>query len=235
MSDSFAAPYDGLADNLKATILRTWRNKTPNNANFGWQLGFLGVKNEMSLMDLLQKMDKAGHLQVVKEVHARCARVAGLWERIHEITGIWNLAAGDMVSSGFNYTCIDADGMLAFMRDSGKGGRNFCEDDPSTTVHGPRDCFREMITAGPGLHVCITHKDKRAGNNPHDIHIDVWQVVCKRKENGQCDYSYWNGQFWNHIKEAGPWAVKKKAAETLKAMGEAQKNLPPDFYRGPKY
>ena len=70
---------------------------------------------------------------------------------------------GHNISQGFNFLCDKPDDLLKLLR----GSSLFCEDDPTTTVHGPRDCFREIITAGSGLHVCVVRPASRQTHH-HD-------------------------------------------------------------------
>jgi len=149
--ENFPPPYDALPDPLKQTILRTYREKTTDNSYFGWELGFKGVNSKSTIADLLKSLDSNGHLGVIKEVYNRCLILPSLWPQIRDILGIWTYEAGAQVSQGFNFTCDAPDMALKLMRSTNL----FCEDDPTTAVHGPRDCFRELIKAGPGLHVCI--------------------------------------------------------------------------------
>src|SRR5262249_6115939 len=54
---------------------------------------------------------------------------------------------------------------------------SFCRD--KIAVHGPRDCFREIVADGEGLHICITQPAAR-GTEHCDCHIDEHQQgqVC---------------------------------------------------------
>ena len=219
--DFIPPPYDKLPEPLKATIRRTYNNKTKDNNNFAWEMGFKGVKEELTLGEVLKKLEDNGHLDVIKAIYNRSLVEPKLWPSIKEILNIWTYAAGNQISQGFNYTCDNPDMALVDMRATNK----FCEDDPTTTVHGPRDCFRELITAGEGLHVCITRKEARATED-HDIHIDKHQVICKKKANGQCDYSYFNQNFADHMKDVIPWWLDKQ----LKKLPDFK---PPE--RGPKW
>jgi hypothetical protein len=159
-------------------------------------------------------------LAVVRDVCARCAKESKLWPFIQTVIGPWTYAAGHNISQGFNFLCDKPDDLLKLLR----GSSLFCEDDPTTTVHGPRDCFRELITAGSGLHVCVVRSASRQTHR-HDIHIDKFQTVCKRKADGSCDYQYWNSNFTNHMQDVVPWflteVAPKKVGEAVKKVGEA--------------
>jgi hypothetical protein len=220
--DHIPPPYDTLPEPLKATIRRTYNNKTKDNSNFAWEMGFKDVKEELTLGEVLKKLEDNGHLDVIKAVYNRSLIEPKLWPSIKEILNIWTYAGGNQISQGFNYTCDTPDTSLLDMRASNR----FCEDNPSTTVHGPRDCFRELITAGEGLHVCITRKDARGTEN-HDIHIDKYQVVCTKKR-GYCDYKYFDQNFVDHIKDVIPWWLDKKLKEL-----PTPEFKPPE--RGPKW
>src|SRR5262249_37467162 len=134
-----------------------------------------------TIPDLLKAMDARGDLGVLKDIEFRCRTQPGLWARIRNVLGVWDYAGGNQVSQGFGFTCDDPDAMKTLVKSSSK----FCED--PVNVHGPRDTYRELITAGPGLHVCITQKDQRSNPKyPHDIHIDKFQTVCERGADGKC-------------------------------------------------
>lgn len=221
MSD-FDAPYDTLTDALKETIRRTHREKSKSNANFAWQLGFVGAHEQLTIPELLKAMDKRGDLAVLKDVEYRCSlRLKTLWPCIRNVLGVWNYAAGHQVSQGFNFTSDDPDAMQALV----KGSTLFCED--ATNVHGPRDCYREIIKSGPGLHVCITQKAARA-TNQLDIHIDQFQAVCTRMTNGQCDPAWFNTNTAKHMYDVVPWWL----GEQLHKVGEAARKT--DFKPGLK-
>jgi hypothetical protein len=196
----FDPPYDTLSDALKETIRRTHREKSVKNANFAWQLGFVGTENKMTIPELLAAMDKRGDLAVLKDVEHRCSlKLKGLWGKIRAVLGVWDYTAGHMVSEGFNFTCDDPDAMETSVGAS----TSFCKD--KVNVHGPRNCYREIITAGPGLHVCITEKASRGDANPLDIHIDRFQAVCTRQSDGFCDTALITTNTLMHLKDSIPW------------------------------
>jgi hypothetical protein len=200
----FPPPYDLLPVSLQDTIRRTHREKNGNNANFGWQLGFKGVHNRMTIPELLKAMEARGDLQVIKNVHARCvAALPKLWDGVRNILGVWDYLGGANVSQGFDMTCDDPNALQALV----KASTHFCED--PVNVHGPRDTYRELIKSGPGLHVCITQKDSRGDEHPHGIHIDKFQTVCERKSDGKCDYKLTKNTFM-HMKDATPWWLGDK-------------------------
>jgi hypothetical protein len=230
----FDPPYDTLSDALKATIRRTYDEKSTKNANFGWQLGFFDVHNKMTIADLLKAMDTRGDLAVLKDIEFRCRCQPGLWAGIRNVLGVWDYAGGHQVSEGFNFTCDDPDALQTLVA----GSTKFCKD--KFNVHGPRVSFREMITAGPGLHVCITEKASRGKDYPHDIHIDKFQTLNERTAAGECNTKVLSvgaaEQFGRHMWDVVPWWVGKQADE----LGEKKdkliqdlKNIKPPFRRGP--
>jgi hypothetical protein len=148
----FDPPYDTLSDALKATIRRTYDEKSTKNANFGWQLGFFDVHNKMTIADLLKAMDTRGDLGVLKDIEFRCRILPGLWAGIRNVLGVWDYAGGHQVSEGFNFTCDDPDALQTLVA----GSTKFCKD--KFNVHGPRVSFREMITAGPA---CMSASPRR--------------------------------------------------------------------------
>lgn len=201
---------------LRDTIARTHAQKTAANNNLAWQLGFVGTHRQMTLDELLTRLETSGHLRILREIHGRAARFAGLWDHIHEILNLWDYAAGAGVSQGFKFTCRAPEQLRSFMRSR----TTFCEDDPRTAVHGDKDCFRELIQSGPGLHMCVTRPSSYATED-HDLHIDAWQVVCDRKTDGQCDYHYRNVQFFQHLRHAAPWAIGNAAGNASRRVGQA--------------
>jgi hypothetical protein len=226
------APYDSLPDGMKEVILTTYMEDTRENDNFSSDLGFSTAKEkiELSLEQLLDRMRDSGRLRVLEDIHARCTILPSLWGCIRTITTIWTYPQGLDISQGFNFACANADRLKDLMEASTGGsviaarmqnGRlstvppqppKFCRDDPSFTAHGPRDCYRELVKTGPGLHVCITRKPNRA-DTQHEIHIDKFQQVCVPKANGECQYNYATGNSVRHMWDAGPWWIKKKAKE----------------------
>jgi hypothetical protein len=158
----------------------------------------------MSLETLLENLERGGEMATLRDVYQRCTVFPGLWNHVHEILNSWDRVAGNQVSYGFKFTCRDPE---AFRRDM-RARRTFCED--SVAVHGDADCFRELIRTGPGLHVCVT-RPASLGRLDFDIHIDIWQMVCARQDNGICDYSHANLQFLRHMRHAGPWVVRDTA------------------------
>ena len=202
------ATYDKLPDPLKQTLAKSHREYVK-----GWP-GRL-------FAEYINDLDAGGHLAVIRDVYARCAKESKLWPFIQTVIGPWTYAAGHNISQGFNFLCDKPDDLLKLLR----GSSLFCEDDPTTTVHGPRDCFREIITAGSGLHVCVVRPASRQTHH-HDIHIDKFQTVCKRKEDGSCDYQYMNSNFVNHMKDVVPWFLKevapKKVGEAVREAGERE-------------
>jgi hypothetical protein len=216
----FPPPYDSLPDGLKTVILTTYQEDTVDNDNFAWELGFGHKKEkiELSLPQLLDRMRDHGRLDVLKAVHSRCSVLPGLWSCIRTITGIWTYPEGGEISQGFNFTCANADRLKDLMESSvrvpngricapGQSPAKFCRDDPTYTAHDDRDCYRELIKSGPGLHVCVTRKPSRP-RLLHDIHIDKWQEVCSPTVSGECSYDYVNMNSLRHKKDAAPWWLK---------------------------
>jgi len=234
----FDPPYDTLSEALKTTIRRTHSEKTKKNANFGWQLGIVDNKIEMTSPEMLKAIDKRGDLAVLKDVELRCRALPGLWTHIRNVLGVWDYAAGHQVSQGFNFTCDNPDAMQTLVKASTK----FCED--KFNVHGPRDSFREIITAGPGLHVCITVKASRGDANPHDIHIDKFQTVCERDAAGKCSTKVASPgaayNFVKHMQDVVPWWVGKQADELgdkkdklIQDLKDKAGSIKPPWRRGP--
>ncbi|MGB2682930.1 MAG: hypothetical protein WBE39_16650 [Candidatus Competibacter sp.] len=219
--------YNQLPDPLKQTLVTSHQEYVK-----GWP--------GRPFADYINDLEAGGYLAVISAVHTRCAKDAKLWPFIQTVIGPWNYAQGHDISQGFNFLCDQPEALLKHLR----GSSLFCEDDPSTTVHGPRDCFREIVTAGSGLHVCVVRPDARQTHR-HDIHIDKHQAVCTRKTDGFCDYHYLNTNFVNHMKDVVPWfltdVAPKKIREAAKAVGEAAEKAAKGYGEresrryGPKY
>ncbi|MDG4594572.1 MAG: hypothetical protein P9F75_02585 [Candidatus Contendobacter sp.] len=198
--------YNKLPDPLKPTLVKSHQEYVK-----GWK--------GRSFVDYVNDLDSGGHLAVIRDVYTRCTKEPKLWPFIQVIIGPWTYAAGHNISQGFNFLCDKPDELLKALR----GSSFFCEDDPTTTVHGPRDCFRELITSGAGLHVCVVRPASRQEHH-HDIHIDKFQTVCARKADGSCDYKKLNTNFVYHMKDVVPWflteVAPKKIEEAAKAVGK---------------
>jgi hypothetical protein len=129
------------------------------------------------------------------------------------------LKTGHNISLGFHFKSSKPDDLLNRLRDANSP---FCED--STNVHGPRDTFRELVQQGPGLHVCVTQPAAR-NSEFHDIHIDRFQMVCTKQENGKCNYHYVSsraalGNFAGHMGDVIPWLVEETMKKTIGPNGE---------------
>lgn len=160
----------------------------------------------LTLEGYLDDIEEQGHFAVVLAIFVRCVKsVPEIWSHVGTIRGIWTYEAGKMVSQGIQFTCPTADKLLELMK-SEKAEDFFCKD--IVNAHGPRETFRELITTGPGLHVCVTEPAARA-DKLHDIHIDRYQMVCKRMIGGYCDYVLDNlsaaENAYRHNKDAIPW------------------------------
>ncbi len=220
MADPALSPaYQKLPEPLKNTMVQSHSEYVK-----GWP--------GRAFADYIGDLESHGQLAVIEAVYARCLKESKLWPFIKAIVGPWTYAQGHDISQGFNFLCDRPDDLLTLLR----GSSRFCEDDPTTTVHGPRDCFRELITSGSGLHVCVVRTASR-NSHWHDIHIDKYQAICTRKEDGFCDYHYLNSNFVDHMKDVVPWWVGERAKEAGKAVGKALEQVG-EFQRenrGPKW
>jgi hypothetical protein len=162
-----------------------------------------------------------GILPVIQAVYERCLIYPSIWQHIDSIFGGWTYPGGSNVSQGFNFICSNPDAFLGAMRSP---LAPFCED--IFNVHGERDCFREIVKTGCGLHVCITQPQARVKTDvPHDIHIDKFQVVCtKLLGTGKCNYATVTkeaGQnIKDHMKEVIPWMLDKTRKDAEKKIKE---------------
>lgn len=154
--------------------------------------------------------------QIMKDLHARM-RPFDIWKNIRIIVNVYTGTG----SRGLFCEPVDHGSFLAQMMALTKGPRigpdpnlvplqipltdsKFCRD--AFNVHGPRDSFREIVSAGPGLHICITQPAQR-GKLPCDLHIDQIQQgqVCSR---GVC-IPIVNGQTIEHLITVGPWLAEE--------------------------
>jgi len=201
--------YNNLPSEMHETLIRS---------HIRFEKGWNGI----TLEDYLKLQETDGNLPVMREICQRCFGTR-IWDHIDCIIGGWTYEKGKQISQGFNFTCNNPDALLTLLKSLKD---KFCQD--SSNCHGPRDTFRELIKAGPGLHVCVTQEEKR-NSNLHDIHIDKFQLVCNRQNDGFCDYTYIDKQFYDHMKDVVPWWVSDK----LKEVGKVIAEHPPE--RGPKY
>jgi hypothetical protein len=178
-------------ENLRQTLVRS---------HLEFEKGWPGI----SFDDYLDVLKARGHLAVIQAVYDRCIVSPKIWDHIDSIKGGWTYPAGNEISQGFNFICKDPAALRTLMNASTK----FCKD--GANCHGPRDTYRELITAGPGLHVCITQVGNSLSDFPHDIHIDKFQTICKRKTDGFCDYSYVDMQMVNHMRHVIPWWIGER-------------------------
>jgi len=169
-----------------------------------FEKGWPGISFEEYIMLLINDR----HYKVIKEIEQRCWGTK-VWSYIDCIYGPWTYEAGKDISQGFDFICKNPDELLNLLRNS----KLFCEDSPTWSQHGARDCFRELIKAGPGLHICIAQKGVRE-NTSHNIHIDKYQMVCDREEDGGCNYEFFSSEdaisnAWGHYRDVIPWWLKK--------------------------
>jgi hypothetical protein len=202
----FPPPLDALEEPLKDVLRRSHGEFVK-----GWP--------GRTLTEYLKEdLEKPGFLEVIKEIYGRCKFMTGLWGFIRAAVRPWTYPMGHEVSQGFKFLCDKPDDLVALLRSSAGAGK-FCED--SYAVHGDKDCFRELIKAGPGLHVCVTHLASR-GKEEHDLHIDKFQMVCDRDpKTGMCNYHHFTQNSISHYEDAIPWVLGEAAKEILKTMASS--------------
>jgi hypothetical protein len=196
---------------------------TLKRSHVQFEKGWKGISYD----DYLKVLTDNGILEVINAVYNRCLIYPVIWKHIDSIFGGWTYAAGHDVSQGFSFICSNPDALLDVMRHP---QAPFCQD--PFNVHGERDSFREIVMSGPGLHVCITQPQARGkADVPHDIHIDKFQVVC-RKINGYCNYATATPgaakNMKDHMKDVVPWLLdktRKNAEERARREVEKYKNL----------
>ncbi len=146
-------------------------------------------------------------MTILLSVHGRM-RPFGFFAHIKEIFATHQ----GVGSRGFACEPFDHDAFMRLMTSLTVGASldehlrdsRFCRD--KFNVHGPRDSFREIVSAGEGLHICITQPANRADTRC-DVHIDDVQQgqVCF---DGFC-VPLVNGQTIEHVKTVGPWLASE--------------------------
>ena len=101
--------YNKLPDPLKQTLAKSHQEYVK-----GWP--------GRPFAEYINDLDAGGHLAVIRDVYARCAKESKLWPVIQTVIGPWTYAAGHNISQGFNFLCDKPDdlyGLPLFARKAG--------------------------------------------------------------------------------------------------------------------
>jgi hypothetical protein len=204
-TSGFEPPLSVLPDDLQQAIRRSNAAKTPGDLRlFPFIRNDLGPQSDKDLSKGFA--DNPNELAALGHVYARM-KPFDIFQTVKEIFNVFSGAASGFFCEPFNYTTLTAWMMHLTLDPKASGPLRdspFCRD--TFNVHGPRDCFREIVRSGAGLHICITQPSSR-GQEHCDFHIDHSQQgqVCF---DGKC-VPIINGQTWEHLSQVGPWLAKE--------------------------
>lgn len=226
----FSPPLSGFPQDMQETIRRSNLAKVPGTPSMYPFIGnHEGPLSDEELSKRFEGFDADRNL--LHEIYNRM-RPFGIWALINTIRGLyWGRGARGMFchphdhGNAFAHMQALSTGPVRptnpYLNDISKAlpvmDSKFCKD--ALNVHGERDSWREIVSAGPGLHICVTDASGRARvdeNYPaSDFHIDEIQQgqFCS---NGIC-IPVINGQTIGHLKTVGPW-LAKQPGEWLKKV-----------------
>jgi hypothetical protein len=204
-ASGFEGPLAVLPDDLQEAIRRSNSNKTPDDLRL-----YPFIRNDLgpqSDKDLSQGfLDWPDELGILASVYARMRRF-DIFQTVKEIFNTYRgPGSKGFYCEPFNYTTL-ATWMSHWTWDPKASGpvrdSAFCRD--AYNVHGERDCFREIVAVGPGLHICITQPAKR-GVEHCDFHID-------EDQQGQVCFDGWcvpiaDARTAKHLWEVGPYLLQ---------------------------
>ncbi|GAC1625097.1 MAG: hypothetical protein NVS4B9_16590 [Ktedonobacteraceae bacterium] len=174
------SPYASLPADLVTTINRSFNERVQKAANSEHNLdnGFCwGNCQPATVWDALNNYGVAD-INTLVEIYQRAG---GAWQYIDTIQNVWTGS-----SRGFLFTCKKQAGLIAYIKRSS----NLCKDsDVGQSEHqkpSPKDCWREVVAGGLGLHFCLDRGGSVTGN---ELHIDLHQTVNERDEDGSCTYN----------------------------------------------
>lgn len=158
--------------------------------------------------DYLDDKKRSGLLAVDKAIYDRLMAILPyVWSNIAAIGIGWTYAGGRGISQGFECLFLNPRGVWSELYSNSMKEVHawFCRD--AITEHGPRDCFREIVNTGSGLHVCVTNS---GFSEPSIIHIDKNQVVMECVK-GWCwpRHLLLDPDSMQHLKDAAPWVIEK--------------------------
>lgn len=205
------SPYAAMPAPLRETLCRSYAahvagtNRYLDNAFWG------GPPRDFEAA--LRSFD-APAFSAVRQVYDRAAAVPSLWGFIQYVHNAW---ASD--SLGFTFTCPSKPALRTFLDAS----PSFCRDIPlMQSDHqscGPAQCWREVVNAGPGLHICLINNDtidQATVAGESGIHVDPNQIVEGREADGVCNYSAWGAV--RHGRDVGAGVVGRRAAEARRQI-----------------
>ncbi len=202
----FVPPLSDLPADIQEVVRRSNAAKKPDELML---FPFIGkAEGPLSPAVLSARFGGANASATAKlvELHSRM-RPFGIWQNIKIIINVYQgTGSRGIFCEPFNHGRFLAQ-MIALTTGPVIGpsispltDSKFCRD--RFNVHGPRDSFREIVSQGPGLHICIAQPPVRASTSC-DLHIDDVQQgqVCA---GGFC-VPLINGQTIDHLRTVAPW------------------------------
>ena len=178
------SPYSLLPAELRKTLCVSFDGHGKSGID---PENFWGMGNAKTVWDALDNLGTA-NVNALAEVYQNVKQVGMPWSFIHSIRNVWPGTA-----RGFNFNCEEFGALEKWLEND----KHFCKDTRGGKLFHEGDCWREVKSVVPGLHVCLL----AAG--PQTIHIDLHQAVELREENGYCNYDITGGarEHWQDILE----------------------------------
>lgn len=220
--NGFVPPLSALPSDIQDTIRRSNAVKVPGTPSLYPFIGnHEGPLGDQELSDRIDKFPADKGLMM--EIYNRM-KPFGIWDHVNTIRGfMWGAGARGMFCHPHDHARVFAHmqklstgptpSRPAVLNDISRAlpvtDSRFCKD--AFNVHGERDSWREIVSSGPGLHICVTNASGRARTDENypasDFHIDEIQQgqFCS---NGTC-IPLVNGQTIGHLQTVGPWLRKQ--------------------------
>jgi hypothetical protein len=206
-SGAFVPPLSNLPADIQEVVRRSNAAKKPNELML---FPFIGAsEGPLSPAVLSARFGgaNAGATAILLALHSRMTPF-GIWKNIKIIINVYQgIGSKGVFCEPFDHglflaqmTRLTVGPIIGPRLISPLTDSKFCRD--RFNVHGPRDSFREIVSQGPGLHICITQPAARAAT-ACDLHIDEAQQgqVCA---GGFC-VPLMNGQTIEHLRTVAPW------------------------------
>jgi hypothetical protein len=216
--DDFEPPVSGYPEDLKETLRTSNSLRTPQNNYLAPIIPWGDDKK--TLRELSRLIAASPDFPIVREIYDRMKRF-GIWSQVRAIRNVYR----GIGSHGFACDPVDHNAFMNAMTvltrprsalEAAALQAPFCRD--IANVHGPRDSFRESVTWGPGLHICITQPSHRA-TEACDIHIDQYQQGSDCV-GGYCIPRVLDARTVAHLISVAPWLAseaKQKIRDYLKS------------------